>query len=110
MGVVPSLRQSGERTAARGAIGPFGDARLRRALWMPILGAVRRNDGLRPFYDRLRAAGTPAKLALVAAMRKILCAISSVARNRKPFTIAAAPGGREASQWMSRYLTPPVRW
>lgn len=88
VGVVPSLRQSGKRNAARGAIGPFGNARLRQALWMPILGAVRRNDWLRPFYDRLRAAGKPAKLALVAAMRKILCAIYSVAKNRKPFKIA----------------------
>ena len=88
VGVVPSLRQSGKRTAARGAIGPFGNAKLRRALWMPILGAVRRNEWLRPFYERLRAAGKPAKLALVAAMRKILCAIYSVAKNRKPFTIA----------------------
>ena len=87
VGVVPSLRQSGKRTAARGAIGPFGNAKLRRALWMPILGAVRRNEWLRPFYERLRAAGKPAKLALVAAMRKILCAIYSVAKNRKPFTI-----------------------
>lgn len=88
VGVVPSLRQSGKRTAARGAIGPFGNARLRRALWMPILGAVRRNEWLKSFYDRLRAAGKPAKLALVAAMRKMLCAIYSVAKNRKPFTIA----------------------
>ena len=88
VGVVPSLRQSGKRTAARAGIGPLGHARLRRALWMPVLGAVRRNDWLRPFYERLRAAGKPAKLALIAAMRKLLCAIYSVAKNRKPFTIA----------------------
>ena len=55
---------------------------------MPVLGAVRRNPWLRAFYERLRAAGKPPKLALVAAMRKLLHAVYSVARNRKPFVIA----------------------
>ena len=54
---------------------------------MPVLGAVRRNPWLRAFHDRLRAQGKPAKLALIAAMRKLLHAIHSVARNRRPFTI-----------------------
>jgi transposase len=87
VGVVPGLRQSGKRTGTRAATSPFGNARLRRALWMTVLSAVRRNDWLRPFYERLRAAGKPPKLALVAAMRKLLHAVHSVARNRKPFAI-----------------------
>lgn len=86
VGVVPGLRQSGKQSArARAPISPMGNARLRRALWMPVLGAVRRNPWLRAFYQRLRAAGKPAKLALIAAMRKLLNAVYSVARNRKPF-------------------------
>lgn len=84
VGVVPALRQSGKRTGTRAATG-FGNARLRRALWMTVLAAVRLNDWLRPFYERLRAAGKPPKLALIAAMRKLLHAVYSVARNRKPF-------------------------
>lgn len=90
VGVVPSLRQSGKQSArVRAPISPMGNARLRRALWMPVLGAVRRNPWLRDFYQRLRAAGKPAKLALIAAMRKLLNAVYSVARNRKPFVIMA---------------------
>jgi transposase len=88
VGVVPGLRQSGKRTSARAAISPFGNTRLRRALWMTVLAAVRRNDWLRPFYERLRAVGKPPKLALIAAMRKLLHAIHSVARNRRPFIVA----------------------
>lgn len=88
VGVVPGLRQSGKRTGARAAISPFGNTRLRRALWMTVLSAVRRNDWLRPFYERLRAAGKPPKLALIAAMRKLLHAVHSVARNRRPFSVA----------------------
>ena len=88
VGVVPALRQSGKQSGRiRAPIAAMGNARLRRALWMPVLGAVRRNPWLRAFYERLRAAGKPAKLALVAAMRKLLHAVYSVAKNRRPFVI-----------------------
>jgi transposase len=85
VGVVPSLRQSGKQTSTRAGIGPIGHARLRRAMWMPVLSAVRRNPWLRAFYLRLRDAGKPAKVALIAAMRKLLHAVYSVAKNRRPF-------------------------
>jgi len=86
VGVVPGLRQSGKRTATRAPLAPLGNAALRTALWMPVLGAVRRNPWLRAFYQRLHAAGKPPKLALVAAMRKLLHAVYSVAKTRTPFT------------------------
>ncbi len=84
VGVVPGLRQSGRRVAARAATA-FGNARLRCSLWMAVLAAVRINPWLKAFHDRLRAAGKPPKLALIAAMRKLLHAVYSVAKNRKPF-------------------------
>jgi transposase len=88
VGVVPALRQSGKTsTRIRAPIASMGNARLRQALWMPVLGAVRRNPWLRAFYERLRAAGKPPKLALVAALRKLLHAVYSVAKNRRPFVI-----------------------
>lgn len=83
VGVVPGLRQSGKRTSQRAAIGPTGHARLRMALSMPVLGAVRRNPWLRAFYERLRANGKLPKVALIAAMRKLLHAIYSVAKHRR---------------------------
>lgn len=86
VGVVPGLRQSGKQTSSRATIGPIGHARLRRALWMPVLSAVRRNPWLSAFYSRLRSAGKPAKLALIAAMRTLLHAVYSVAKHRRPFT------------------------
>lgn len=87
LGVVPGLKQSGKSTSARAPIAPMGNARLRMALWMPVLTAVRRNAWLRAFYQRLRAAGKPPKLAIVAAMRKLMHAVYSVAKNRRPFEI-----------------------
>jgi transposase len=88
VGVVPGLKQSGKNPGRRAACAPMGNARLRRALWMPVVGAVRRNAWLKPFYEGLIARGKPPKLARVAAMRKLLHAAHSVAKNRKPFEIA----------------------
>lgn len=59
---------------------------------MPALTAVRRNPWLEAFYDRLRAQGKPAKLALVVAMRKLLIAVYAVAKARKPFVPRLACG------------------
>jgi transposase len=88
VGVVPGLRQSGKQSGrSRAPIAPMGNTRLRCALWMPVLTAVRRNAWLRAFYQRLRAAGKPPKLALVAALRKLMHAVYSVAKHRKPFEI-----------------------
>jgi transposase len=52
---------------------------------MPTLTAVRRNPWLRAHYHRLLARGKLPKVALVACMRKLLLAVYSVAKNRRPF-------------------------
>ena len=78
VGVVPALRQSGKRTAPRAALTSIGHAALRAKLWMPVLTAVRRNPWLRAYYERLVARGKLPKVALVAAMRKLLVAVYTV--------------------------------
>lgn len=88
VGVVPALKQSGKRQSRRASLTPIGHARLRTALWMPVLVAVRHNSWLKAFYERLIARGKPPKLALIAALRKLLHAVHSVARNRRPFVAA----------------------
>jgi transposase len=85
VGVVPGLAMSGKRQSCRAGLAPFGHAALRRALWMPTLTAVRKNPWLKHFYESMRARGKLPKVALVAAMRKLLSAIHSVAKNRQPF-------------------------
>jgi len=85
VGAVPGLRQSGKRQASRAGLTPHGNARLRAALWMPTLTAVRKNPWLRAYYEGLRARGKLPKVALVAAMRKLLIAVYFVAKHRKPF-------------------------
>jgi transposase len=85
VGAIPALRQSGKQTWERAGLTRIGHARLRAALWMPTLVAVRRNPWLRAYYQRLRARGKLPKVALIAAMRKLLVAIYTVAKHRRPF-------------------------
>jgi len=91
--VAPRLRQSGKKRFFSGSPTiPLGNARLRKALWMVVLNAVRCNPWLRQYYERLRAAGKPGKVAVIAAMRKLLVAVWSVATHRRPFVpIMPAP-------------------
>jgi transposase len=91
VGPVPALKQSGKKQSTRASITTIGNASLRAALWMPTLTAVRKNPWLRAHYERLIARGKPPKLALVACMRKLLTAVYSVAKNRRPFVPILAP-------------------
>ena len=52
---------------------------------MAALVASRHNPVIKAFYQRLLAAGKPKKVALVACMRKLLLAVYTVAKHRKPF-------------------------
>ena len=85
VGVIPALRQSGKRTSTRAGLTPLGAAALRAKLWMPVLTAVRKNPWLRAYYDGLIARGELPKVAPIAAMRKLLIAIYTVARTGRPF-------------------------
>jgi transposase len=60
VGVVPALKQSGKRQPGRARLTPIGHVRLRTALWMPVLTAVRRNPWLKALCERLIARGKPA--------------------------------------------------
>jgi hypothetical protein len=51
---------------------------------MVVFNAVRCNPWLRQYYERLRAAGKPGKVAVIAAMRKLLTAVWSVATIANP--------------------------
>ena len=60
------------------------------------MGEVRFNPWLRAYHQRLLGAGKRPKVALVACMRKLLTAVLSVARSRRPFV----PFGlNEAPPW-----------
>jgi len=69
-GLAPWTRESGTMKGMR-CIGG-GRPEVRVALYMDCLSAVRSNPVLRPLYQRLRAKGKLPKVALTAAMRRLL--------------------------------------
>ena len=83
-GVAPFNRDSGGWSGKRSVYG--GRAAARAALYMAALVGTRYNPTLKEFYQRLRAVGKPAKVALVACMRKLLTIINSMLRHRQCWT------------------------
>ncbi len=71
-GLAPMPHTSGTSVRGQARIGHGGHGRLRTALYMATLAAVRHNPVLKTFYTRLRAAGKPSKVARCAAARKLL--------------------------------------
>jgi transposase len=84
-GLAPMPRESGRSVRGRPGIGHGGNARLRTALYMATLSAARHNPSIKPFYDRLRAAGKPVKVARCAAARKLLHLAWALATKRQRF-------------------------
>jgi transposase len=83
-GVAPINRDSGTKRGQRYIQG--GRKQVRRALYMAALVGVRFNPHLKAFYARLRSRGKPAKVALVAAMRKLLIHLNALMKR-----VLAAP-------------------
>ena len=77
-GLAPMNRDSGQYNGQRFIHG--GRVRARNALYMAALAAIRFNAHIKAFYERLRAKGKPAKVALVACMRKLLIHLNAQMR------------------------------
>lgn len=84
-GLVPLLHESGRSVRGRPRIGHGGNARLRSVLYLATLSAARYNPTIKAFYDRLRAAGKPMKVARCAAARKLLQLAWAVVTKAQPF-------------------------
>jgi transposase len=85
VGVAPLNRDSGLRKGKRRVWG--GRAEVRSMLYMGALVASRRNPVIKAFYEHLRQAGKPAKVALVACMRKLLCILNCMIKQNRPWSI-----------------------
>jgi len=80
VGVAPINRDSGAVNGRRAIAG--GRADLRRRLFMATLSASRCHPAVRAFYQRLRASGKPAKVALIACLRKLLTILNAITRDQ----------------------------
>ena len=80
-GLAPWTRQSGQ-WKGKSFIGG-GRARVRAALFMGAMVAARHNPVLKPFRDKLVAAGKPKLVALIATARKLLTILNAIVRDGK---------------------------
>ena len=88
VGVAPLNRDSGLFRGRRKVGG--GRAAVRAVLYMGTLAAVRFNPVLRPFYQRLRAAGKLPKVALTACMHKLLTILNALLNHQRRWDPAYA--------------------
>ena len=86
VGVAPFNRDSGSMRGRRCIAG--GRTTVRSALYMSILVTIRRSLPLASTYHRLRAAGKPAKVAIVACMRKLITILNAILRDKQPWQTA----------------------
>jgi transposase len=83
VGVAPINRDSGMMRGKRSIFG--GRATVRCALYMAAFSAMRFNNVIRRFAERLRAAGKPFKVVVVAAMRKLLTILNIMQKENRPW-------------------------
>lgn len=79
-GLDPTEHRSGESVHKPARLSRTGNRRLRQALYMPALTAIRWEPHLRGFYQRLVNRGKRKKQALLAVARKLLHAIYGMFR------------------------------
>jgi transposase len=82
-GTAPFARDSGLMRGKRTVWG--GRQQVRTALYMAALSATRFNPPIRAFHQRLVKAGKPKKLALAAAMRKLIVILNAILRTGTPW-------------------------
>lgn len=83
VGVAPFACDSGRQRGIRTIRG--GRAAVRAPLSRATLTATRYNPVIAAYYQRLVAAGKPKKVALIAAMHKLLTLLNSIVRHRRPW-------------------------
>jgi transposase len=85
VGVAPFNRDSGKMRGTRTTWG--GRRSVRQVLYMATLSGVRFNPVLKAAYEHLRKAGKPAKLALVACMRRLIITLNAMAHTQTPWDL-----------------------
>jgi transposase len=96
-GLAPHPYQSGISVHGRASIGHTGNAALRTAVYLATLSAAQYNPVIKRFYDRLRAAGKPMKVARCAAARKLLHLAWACIKNKEDFDPLYVPKQRKAA-------------
>lgn len=83
VGVAPLANDSGKHRGKRFVWG--GRADVRAVLYTATVSAIRCNPVIKAFADRLKQAGKPAKVVIVACMRKLLTIMNAMVKDNAPW-------------------------
>ena len=83
-GLVPRIVESGT-LRGRARLSKIGPGRLRKALYLPAVAALRWNPTIRAVRDRLHAAGKPTMVIIGAAMRKLIHLAYGVLKSKRAY-------------------------
>ena len=83
-GLVPRIVESGT-WKGRTRLSKLGSGRLRKALYLPALAALRYNPSIRALRTRLEQHGKPPMVIVGAAMRKLIHLAYGVLRSQRPY-------------------------
>lgn len=84
VGVAPLPDDSGKHRGKRSIWG--GRADVRCVLYMAAVNATRFNPVIKVFAERLKSAGKPPKVVIVACMRKLLIIMNAMIKNNSPWS------------------------
>jgi transposase len=85
IGLAPRQFISGSSIKGKPRLSKMGNARLRKALFMPALVSIQCNPIIQIFYHRLKENGKNGKVIVCAIMRKLIHLIFGILKSGKPF-------------------------
>lgn len=84
-GLAPRIYESGSSVKGKSRICKMGMGAMRKVLYMAATSAIRCNRACKELYERLRAKGKPYKVALIAAVNKLIKQAFAIAKSGKPY-------------------------
>jgi len=91
IGLAPREFTSGSSIKGKPRLSKVGNARLRKALYMPALVSIQCNPFVQIIYHRLKEKGKNGKVIVCAIMRKLVHLIFGILKSGRPFDPNYAP-------------------
>lgn len=86
-GLSPRIFESGKSIKGKAKICKMGMSQVRKTLYMGARSAIRYNKACKELYDRLRAKGKPYRVALIAAVNKLIKQAFSIAKSGQRYRV-----------------------
>lgn len=84
-GLAPRIYESGTSVKGKGHICKMGMGQIRKVLYMAATSAIRCNKACKELYERLRSKGKPYRVALIAAVNKLIKQVFAIAKSGEPY-------------------------